>query len=206
VSQFPTPAAGRDETGTTAGPPLTLDDYRADFIRRRKGCLSLPITGCIVWSLAAIASFQAPLERANLALIVCYFLLIPISIAIARVRGEQIGGGAANPLLRLAALCRLMVTLLWAVHLPLLVLAPAFFSLSIAIGYGMHWIVFSWTVDHPVGLLHALLRTALVSAAWWLLPDARVPAVALAVAITYLVSVGQLIRLNKRGWQRYLAA
>jgi hypothetical protein len=33
-----------------------------------------------------------------------------------------------------------------------------------------------------------------------------VPAVALAVAITYLVSVGQLIRLNKQGWQRYLAA
>ncbi len=88
-----------------------------------------------------------------------------------------------NPLLRLAALCRLMVTLLWAVHLPLLLLAPAFFSLSLAVGYGLHWIVFSWTVGHPVGLVHALLRTALVSAAWWLLPDTRVAAVAAAVGV-----------------------
>lgn len=177
---------------------MTLDDYRADFVRRRKGCLSLPITGCIVWSLAAIASFPLSLARANLALIVCYFLLVPIAMGIARFRGEQIGGGADNPLLRLAALCRLMVTLLWAVHLPLLLLAPAFFSLSLAVGYGLHWIVFSWTVGHPVGLVHALLRTALVSAAWWLLPDTRVAAVAAAVAFTYLVSVWQLARLNRR--------
>jgi len=179
---------------------MTLDQLRADFVRRRNGCLSLPITGAIVWSLAAVASFHAPLARANLTLIVCYFLLIPVSIVIARMRGEATRGGAANPLLRLAALCRLMVSLLWAVHLPLLILAPTFFSLSLAIGYGLHWIVFSWTVGHPLGLVHALLRTALVSAAWWLLPEERVSAVALAVAITYLVSVWQLIGLNRRGW------
>lgn len=181
---------------------MTLDELRADFIRRRKGCLSLPITGCIVWSLAAITSFHAPLAKANLALIVCYFLLVPIAIGIARIRGEQIGGGADNPLLRLAAFARLMVTLLWAVHLPLLLLAPTFFSLSIAVGYGIHWIVFSWTVGHPVGLVHAVLRTLLVASAWWLFPDVRVTAVAAAVTVAYMVSVWQLVRLNRHGWPK----
>jgi hypothetical protein len=176
-------------------PMMTLEEMRADFMLRRKGCLSLPITGCIVWSLAVLASFYVPQDKANLALIVCYFLLIPISIAIARVRGEQVRGGAENPLLKLASLARLMVTLLWAVHLPLLFLAPAFFPLSMGIGYGVHWIVFSWSVGHPVGLIHALLRTFLVVGAWFLFPENRMGAVAAGVVIAYLVSVWQLSQL-----------
>jgi len=177
---------------------MTLAEMRADFLEQRKGCLSLPITGCIVWSLAAIASVCVSHDRANLALIACYFLLIPISIAIARLRGERIAGGADNPLLRLAGQCRLMVTLLWAVHLPLLLFAPEFFALSMAVGYGMHWIVFSWTVGHPVGLVHALLRTLLVVTAWFLFPENRVGAISIAVVIAYVVSVWQLSRLYRQ--------
>ncbi|MEO8673426.1 MAG: hypothetical protein ABI411_19090, partial [Tahibacter sp.] len=195
----------------TASPPLnssvwaggflmTLDEMRLDFINRRNGCLSLPITGCIVWSLAAIAGFYAPPAYANSILIICYFLLIPISIAIARIRGEQVRGGAENPLLRLAALCRLMVTLLWGIHLPLLFLAPELFPLSMAIGFGIHWIVFSWTVGHPVGLIHASLRTFLVIAAWFCFPNNRMSAVSIAVVIAYLISVAQLASLRRQGW------
>jgi hypothetical protein len=175
----------------------TLEEMRADFVSRRKGCLSLPITGCFVWSLAALASFLVPPSQANLALIVCYFLLFPIAVVIARLRGEQIGGGAENPLLRLAALCRLMVFLLWAVLLPLFFLAPTLFPLAMAIGFGMHWIVFSWTVGHPVGLVHALLRTFLVVVTWFLFPENRVGAVAIAVAVTYIVSTWQLRRMYR---------
>jgi hypothetical protein len=170
---------------------MTLDELRTDFILRRKGCLSLPITGCIVWSLAALASFFVPPAWANVALIVSYFLLIPISIAIARLRGEQVVG-SGNPLFRLASTCRVMVSLLWAVHLPLLFRAPEMFPLSLAIGYGVHWIVFSWTIDHPVGLIHALLRTFLVLIAWYFFPENRVGAVSIAVVVAYLLSVWQL--------------
>jgi len=85
-----------------------------------------------------------------------------------------------------------MVSLLWAVHLPLLFWAPEFFPLSIAIGYGIHWIVFSWAIDHPVGLIHALLRTFLVLNGWYFFPENRVGAVSIAVVVAYLLSVWQL--------------
>jgi hypothetical protein len=182
---------------------MTLDELRADFVDRRNGCLSLPITGCIVWSLAAVAGLYVPPPHANTALIICYFLLIPVSIAIAKVRGEQVRGGTENPLFRLAALCRLMVTLLWGIHLPLLFLAPQFFPLSLGIGYGVHWIVFSWTVGHPVGLIHASVRTLLVVAAWLSFPSDRMIAVAIAIVIAYSISVGQLIMLRKQGWPNH---
>jgi hypothetical protein len=173
----------------------TLTELREDFLRRRKGCLSLPITGCIVWSLAAIASFVVPAKAANLTLIGCYFLLFPIAVAIARLRGEDMRGGDENPLLRLAALCRLMVFLLWAVLLPIFFLAPALFPLAMAIGFGLHWIVFSWTVGHSIGVIHATLRTALVLAAWFLFPRNQMGAVASVTALTYLLSIWQLRRI-----------
>lgn len=179
---------------------MTLDALRLDFIERRNGCLSLPITGCIVWGLAAMAGLLVPPQYANPTLIVCYFLLIPVSLIVARLRGEQVRGGSDNPLLRLAALCRLMVSLLWGIHLPLLWLAPAFFPLSLAIGYGIHWVVFSWTIGHPLGVIHASLRTVLVVAAWCAFPQQRMSAVAAAVTMAYAISVWQLAGLRRRGW------
>lgn len=170
---------------------MTLHELRVDFILRRKGCLSLPMTGCIVWSLAALASFFVPPAHANVALIISYFLLIPISLAIARIRGEQVTG-SENPLFKLASMSRLMVSLLWAVHLPLLFRAPELFALSMSIGFAIHWIVFSWTVDHPVGMIHAILRTFLVLVGWYCFPENRVGAVSIGVAVAYLLSVWQL--------------
>jgi hypothetical protein len=34
----------------------TLEELRTDFLRRRRGCLSLPIAGYVVWHLAALAT------------------------------------------------------------------------------------------------------------------------------------------------------
>lgn len=171
---------------------LTLEEMRTDFIARRKGCLSLPIAGRVVWSLAAVASFFVPAGDANLALLLCYLLLFPIAPVVAKLRGEQIGGGAENPLLRLAALCRVMVFFLWAILAPLYVLAPAFFPLAIGVAFGIHWVVFSWTVGSNLGILHAALRTAAVLGAWLAFPNNRVGAVAIAVAAVYLISLWQL--------------
>lgn len=67
----------------------------------------------------------------------------------------------------------LMVSLLWAVHITLLFAAPSFIPLTLGIRLGLHWVIFSWIIDHPVGIIHAVVRTALVTAAWRLLPDAR---------------------------------
>lgn len=174
---------------------MTPEELRGDFVRRRKGCISLPITGLIVWSMAAVVSFFIPLKNANFALIICYLCLIPIAILIAKFRGEEMGGGAENPLFRLASMCRVMVFLLWAVLMPLLFQAPMFFPLVMGVGLGMHWIIFSWTVNHPLGVIHALLRTVLVLLAWFLFPENRVGAVSIAVALVYLVSIYQLKRM-----------
>ena len=67
----------------------------------------------------------------------------------------------------------LMVNLLWALHIPLFLYAPEFLPLSVGIGLGLHWIVYSWIIQHPVGLIHAILRTVLVLLAWFIFPESR---------------------------------
>jgi len=47
-------------------------------------------------------------------------------------------------------------------------------------------------VKHSVGVVHAILRTALILAAWLLFPEHRVSAVAAAVVLAYAVSLAQM--------------
>lgn len=170
---------------------MSLEQLRADFERKANRSMSMPAAGCIVWTVAAVASLFVPPAVANLVLIACVSLTFPVALLVARVRGENMSDNR-NPLTRLMLQATLMVNLLWALLIPLSFAAPALLPLGVGIGFGLHWVVFSWIVGHPVGLIHALLRTTLVSAAWFAFPDNPVGAVALAVVLAYLLSLWQL--------------
>jgi uncharacterized membrane protein YgaE (UPF0421/DUF939 family) len=82
-----------------------------------------------------------------------------------------------------------MVNLLWAVHVTVVFLDPQYLPLTLGIGLGIHWIVFSWVIDHPIGTIHAIVRTVLVTAFWWLFPESRLAVVSLGVVIPYVMSI-----------------
>ena len=117
--------------------------------------------------------------------------IFPLALLVARLRGEQLIENT-NPLARLMGACVFMVNLLWAVHLPLAARAPAFVPLSVGIGLGLHWVVYSWITRHPVGYTHASLRTAAVLAAWLMFPDRAVTGCAFAVVMAYGLALYQM--------------
>lgn len=182
---------------------MDLDVLRADFDRQAGRSLSLPIAGAIVWTIAGIAALLLPERPATFVLLFGSGAIFPIGLAVARVLNEKLLSNT-NPLSRLMGLCVLMVNLLWALHITLLVNDAAYFPLSLGIGLGLHWIVFSWIVDHPLGIVHAIMRTALVTGLWWLLPSNHITAVAVGVVIAYLYSIYTLStrRLN---WEAAMA-
>lgn len=176
-----------------ANEALTLDTLRQDFERRANRSMSMPIAGLVVWALVGLAGLALPLRPAVLVMVAATGAIFPIALAVARLRGEALISNP-NPLARLMGLCIVMVNLLWAVHLPLMASAPGFVPLTLGIALGLHWIVYSWIVQHRVGLVHAILRTGLVLAAWLMWPDHRVAAVAGAVVIAYAVSLAMMAR------------
>lgn len=175
---------------------MTFEEMRADYVRRRKGVPSLPITGIINYGVAAIASLLVAQVYANLVLTLCFWAIPPVAALIGRVRGEDMTGTPDNPLFQLSKLARLMVLSTWAIHVPVWIYAPELFPLTVGIAFALHWVIFSWSIGHPVGFIHLALRATLVPAAWFLAPANRMGAVAATVALCYLISVWQLSRID----------
>ncbi|WP_310467339.1 DUF7010 family protein [Sphingomonas sp.] len=175
---------------------MTLDEMRADFITRRKGSMALPMTGVLVYSLAAILTLLVDARWHNWVLAACFWLIPPLGALISRLRGEQVGSAADNPLFDLSAKARVMALATWAIHIPVWVYAPTLFPLTVGIAFALHWVVFSWTIGHPVGFYHLAMRIAFVLLAWHLFPANRVGAVSAGIALAYVISLYQLSRID----------
>jgi hypothetical protein len=171
---------------------MTLDDLRKDFEISANRSVSLPMAGALVWFLVALASTQFSERAGILILLFASGAIFPIGLLIARFRGELLLT-SSNPLAKLGGLAVLMVNLLWALHIPLFIYAPDFVPLSLGIGLGLHWVVYSWIVQHPVGITHAILRTILALLVWFLFPEQRLLAVGLAVVLAYCISISQML-------------
>lgn len=178
---------------------MTFDEMRADFIVRRKGSLALPITGATVYTLAAILSLVVAPRFHNLTLTLCFWSILPLGMMIGRFRGEEMGSPPENPLFRLSAMARIMALATWAIHIPVWIYAPSLFPITVGIGFALHWVVFSWTIGHPLGLVHLAMRIAFVLGAWHLCPGNRMGAVSVGIALAYAIS---LIQLGRVDWQR----
>jgi hypothetical protein len=181
---------------------MNFQELRLDFIMRRKGSMALPITCIIVYSAAAILSLIVDPRWHNLVLTLCFWSIMPVGAVMMKLRGEEIGSPQENPLFGLAAKARIMALSTWAIHIMVWIYAPELFPVTVGIGFALHWVVFSWTLDHPVGFIHLGLRILFVITAWHLVPGDRMGAVAAGVALAYAISVFQLSRID---WQTRLA-
>lgn len=175
---------------------MTFEEMRADFIIRRKGSLALPMTGAIVYAAAALLSLVTPASHHNLVLTLCFWSIMPVGFLLGKLRGEEMGSPPENPLFRLSAYARVMALATWAIHIPVWIYAPELFPISVGIGFALHWIVFSWTIGHPLGFLHLAMRIVFVHTAWHLCPADRMGAVAAGIALAYLISLIQLSRID----------
>lgn len=151
----------------------------------------MPIAGMIAWSAIAVAGAMLPFKAALLMMMAITGAIFPLALLIARFRREDLVS-RDNPLSKLMGLCILMVNLLWVVHLSLYFGAPQYVPLSLGIALGLHWIVYSWIINHSLGVIHAVLRTCLLVILWLMFPDQRVAAVAIAIVCVYIVSLVQM--------------
>lgn len=170
---------------------------RADYERQAGRSLALPIAGAVVWTIVGIAALFLPQRTANLVLLFGSGTMFPLAMLLSQPLGESLIGNT-NPLAKLMGMSVLMVNLLWAVHFTVVFLDPQYLPLTLGIGLGLHWIVFSWVIGHPIGTIHAILRTGLVTLFWWLFPESRLTMVSLGVVIAYATSIF-VLATRKRG-------
>lgn len=175
---------------------MTFEEMQADFIRTRPGVPSLPVAGVIAYSVVATLSLLVAPEHRNLVLFLCFWMIAPVGALLMKLRGEMVTPNPANPLFQLSALARWMVLSTWAIHIPVWIHAPDLFPLTVGIAFALHWVVLTWSMGNPVGLIHLGMRIVFVLAAWHWCPSNRVGAVATAIATAYLISAIQLGRIH----------
>lgn len=166
-----------------------IEQLRADFERTSNRAVSFPIAGAVVWALVGVVSLFLEPYYAILFMLFASGAIFPLALGVSKLRKENVLS-SENPLSKLLAMGVLMVNLLWAVHVPLMMKAPQFVPLSVGIGLGLHWIIYSWIVQHPVGLIHAISRTISCVLVWVILPAENLLAgISTAIVICYGVSI-----------------
>ncbi len=177
----------------------TLEAQRLDFIRHSRGFLAFPLAGLAVWAAFGIVSVFVPATTALYVMLFATGAIFPLALGIAALTGQQIFQ-RGNRFATLMGQSVLMVNLLWALHFALLFERPALAPLSLAIGLGLHWIVFGWIIQAPLGLVHAIVRTAACTGAYLVGGTHRMAAIAAAVVVCYGITLVQL-----RNWRRGVA-
>jgi len=175
---------------------LTIETERKAYIAASGRFLAFPIAGAIVWSAVALAGLALPARTALYVLLFGSGAIFPIALGISQLTGQKIML-KGNVLADLMGQCVLMVNLLWPLHFLIVYKAPSLAALSIALGLGLHWIVFGWIIRHPLGLRHTLLRTALCVCAHVFCTGHELSAVATAVVLSYLITLIELLRLPR---------
>jgi hypothetical protein len=166
----------------------SLEEMRIEFDRTGGRTLSFPIAGTLAWTVTAIFGAILPDSKASIALFICNGLIFPVSLLIAYFLKEDLLK-AKSPLDKLFGRSVLMINLSWAITIPFWMVMPASLPLSVGVVSGLHWIVYGWIVNHPIGMLHAVVRTVLVTACWFAFPGQRFTVIPIIIVLMYVITI-----------------
>jgi len=173
---------------------MSLDEQRIAF--QRRSFLAMPIAGAIAWTAIGVAGAILPTGLAAWALFIGTGMIFGLGNVVARFTGENLMGGNkdAVDLDRLFMLTVVMAWMVFSIAIPFFLIEPTSLPLTVGILAGLMWIPFSWMLDHWVGLFHAISRTVLVLAAWYVFPEARFVAIPAVIVVIYALTIVILVR------------
>lgn len=187
---------------TPSNPERSLEVQRREFASRR--LLAMPLAGTIAWAAAGIAGAVLSPVGATWALFIATGSIVYLGIFLSRFTGEHFTDRSRpkNTFDTLFFLTVGMSLLVYAIAIPFFMIDYTSLPLTVGILAGLMWLPMSWIIEHWVGVFHAVARTALVTAAWFLYPTQRFTVIPAVVVAVYAVT---LVVLDRR-WRAAHAA
>jgi hypothetical protein len=170
----------------------SLDEQRAEYARRRG--LAMPLAGAIVWTLISIAGAFMPPVLVVWSLFIGTGFIAYFGILLSRFTGENFldKNKPKNVFDNLFFHCVAMALLVYAIAIPFFRVDYTSLPLTVGILSGLMWVPFSWIIQHWVGIFHAVARTILVTAAWYLAPHHRFVLIPAVIVSVYVITIGIL--------------
>ena len=172
-----------------ARPLRTLDEQRREFAQRRG--LAMPLAGMAAWSIVGVWGFFLPPGAEVWVLFGATGSIIYLGLLLSRLTGENFldKRRPKNVFDGLFLHTVAMAVLVYAIAIPFFQADYTSLPLTVGILSGLMWLPFSWIIEHWVGAFHALARTGLVTAAWYLFPTLRFVVIPAVIVMIYAMTI-----------------
>ncbi len=167
---------------------IDLNAARASFKQRR--FLNMPLAGLLAWACVGVGGIflESPMAKTWL-LFIATGSIVYIAMLLSKVTGDPFFHKEKNPFDALFFHCIIMALVVYSIAIPFFMQDYRSLPMSIGILTGLMWLPFSWIVEHWVGSFHTLLRTLLITLAWFLFPDQSFVLIPAIIVGVYLVSI-----------------
>ena len=181
--------------------PSSLEQQRQAFTGRR--FLAVPLAGLLAWLTIGIAGLLLNPAQVVWTLYIATGSIVYLGMGLSRLTGEDFfrKGQPKNPFDTLFFYSVGMSLLVYAVAIPFFQADYTSLPLTVGILTGLMWLPLGWIIRHWVGALHAVGRTGLVLAAWYLFPAQRFVVIPLVIVGMYVVTIVIL----ERRWRAIMA-
>ncbi len=171
---------------------MTLDQQREEYKRRR--FLAMPLAGTIVWIFIGIGSgFVSPTGQVWLTFIGTGSIAY-LGIMLSKLTGENFTdkNKPKNTFDALFFYTVGMSLLVYAIAIPFFMVDYTTLPFTVGVLAGLMWLPMSWIIRHWIGLFHAISRTLLLVAVYFLFPEQRFLASSIVVVSIYLITIAVL--------------
>lgn len=169
-----------------------LAHLRDSYLRESSD--AMPIAGLICWTVLAGLAWFLRDALPYWAILVAPAAPLPLSVAIDKIRGRPsvFEGDSSHPMgklfMQFVAVIGVMV--FFVIFAAGASESMAILALGVGLLSGVIWVPHGWSANDPAGLVQFMLRAALCFAAYFLAPtDLAVPAIAAAVAVSYIHAI-----------------
>ena len=172
----------------------TLEEQKNDFKSRK--LLATPIAGLLAWLVVGIASnFLSPTGKVWV-LFIATGSIVYLGMFLSKFTGENFlqKDKPKNTFDTLFFLTVGQALLVYSIAIPFFLVDYSSLPLTVGILTGLMWLPVSWIIDHWIGIFHAVARTVVVLALWYLLPQQRFVAIPFAIVLIYLVTIIVLVK------------
>jgi hypothetical protein len=168
---------------------LTLEQHRANFANRR--FLALPIAGALVWFLIGACSPFLSEYAKVMSVWLGTGAIFYLGLLFSRFTGENFiaQGKQKNPFDHLFICAIGMSLLVFGIAMPVAQLDYTTIPFTVGILAGLMWMVLSWIIQHWVGYVHAIMRTAGIVVVWYMFPEQRFEAISAVIVLSYIISI-----------------
>ncbi len=173
----------------------SLEEQRKEFAQGK--FIATPLAGLIAWLITGVAGLVFPVQWTVLVLFIATGSIVYLGIFISKFTGEDFldKKKPKNTFDTLFFYTVGQAVLVYAIAIPFFLADHTSLPMTVGILTGTMWLPFSWMVQHWVGIFHAVSRTVVVLALWYILPEYRFVAIPFAIVLIYIVT---LLILKKR--------